>query len=121
MEQNVQKQNVQTNDDIITYLADGSVQVLMNNILTIDHVIYPGMIVLKAEGIHYDSITIRDIFDQNGILYIKIENNKTGKVGTISKRIGIDYNLWTLISYDYLADNFLFKIRNKVTEIEFDF
>jgi hypothetical protein len=121
MEKNVQKQNVLTNDDIITYLADGSVQVLMNNILTIDHVIYPGMIVLKAEGIHYDSITILEIWDNNGILYIKIKNNKTGKVGTISKRIGIDYNIWTLISYEYFAEEFLFKKRNKGTEFEFDF
>ena len=64
----------------------------MKNILSIDHVIYPGMIVLKAEGIHFDPVTIREIWDKNGILYIKIKNNKTGKVETISSRIDVDLN-----------------------------
>ncbi len=79
------------------------------------------MIVLKAEGIQIDSVTIREIWDKNGILYIKIENNKTGSIGTISSRIDVDYNLWTLISYEYLADKFIFKNTKKGTEIEFDF
>lgn len=121
MDQYVQKQNVQSTGDIVRHLPDGSAQVLSKNILTANQVIFPGMVVLKAEENHFDSVTIREIWDKNGILYIKIENNKTSKVGTISMRIGTGYNLWTLISYEYLADIFLFKMRNKGTEIEFDF
>jgi len=121
MDQNVQKQNVQSTGDIVRHLPDGSTRVLSKNILTTNQVISPGMIVLKAEGNHFDSVTILEILSKNGILYIKIKDNKTDKVGTISMRIGTDYNLWTLISYEYLADIFLSKMRNMGTEIEFDF
>ena len=74
---------------------------------------------LKTEGIHVDTVRVHEIWDQDGLLYIKIENNETGKVGTISQRIDVEYFLWTLISYDYLVDQFLFKSENKGTEIEF--
>jgi hypothetical protein len=93
----------------------------MDNILTTDQVIYPGMILLKAEGVHYDSITIISITDKNGFLYLEIKDNKTGKIGTISQEIVSDYYVWSLISYDYLAGEFIFNNLQKRTEIEFDF
>lgn len=119
MEQN--KKQIAPLTDKVKYQADGSAKVLMDNILTTDQVIYPGMIVLKSEGIHYDSITIISIADKNGFLYLKIKNNKTGKIETISQRIDTDYYVWTLISYDYLAGEFIFNNLKRRTEIEFDF
>jgi len=120
MKHNTQKQIVHP-DEIITYYPDGSVQILMNCIMTIDHIIFPGMILLKSEGIHFDVVKVLEIWDKDGYLYIKIEDNKTAKISTISKRISIDYYLWTLISYEYIADKFIFKNLKKGTEIEFDF
>lgn len=121
METNTTEQIVVQPNEIITYNPDGSVQIHMDNILTSDQVIFPGMLLFKSEGIHIDVVRILEIWDKDGYLYIKIEDNKTGKIGTISKRIGIDYHLWTLVSYDYLADKFIFKNLKKGTEIEFDF
>jgi len=108
-------------EDRIKYYIDGSARVLMENIMVTDHVIFPGMILLKAEGVHYDSITIISISDKNGFLYLKIKDNKTGKIGTISQEIVSDYYVWSLISYEYLAGEFIFNNLQKRTEIEFDF
>ena len=119
MEQN-KKQIVHPEDRIKNY-PDGSAKVLMDNILTTDQIIYPGMILLKAEGVHFDSITVISISDKNGFLYIKIKDNKTNKIGTISQRIVTDYFVWTLISYDYWAGEFIFENLRQRTEIEFDF
>lgn len=107
--------------DVIKYYPDNSARIFMGNILTKHKVIYPGMVLLKAEGVHYDSITVISITDNNGFLYIKIKDNKTGKIGTISQRIGADYYVWTLISYDYMVEEFIFENIKKGTEIEFDF
>lgn len=119
MEQD-KKQIVHSSDKIKHY-PDGSTQILMKNILTTNQVIYPGMVLLKSEGVHYDSITVISIADKSGFLYIKIKDNKTGKIGTISQRIGADYYVWTLISYDYMIEEFIFENIKKGTEIEFDF
>jgi len=108
-------------EDRIKYNSDGSARVLMDNILTTDQIIYPGMILLKSEGVHYDSITIISISDKNGFLYLKIKDNKTGKIGTISQEIVSDYYVWSLISYDYLVGEFIFENLKRRTEIEFDF
>ena len=108
-------------DELIKYHPSGSVQILMDNILTTDQVISPGMLMLKAEGIHYDVIQALEIWDQEGYLYIKIRDNKTSKIGTLIQRIGVDYFVWTLISYEYLASRFLNKDFKMGMEIEFDF
>ncbi len=84
------KQQIVQPEDRIKYYPDGSARILMDNILTTDQIIYPGMILLKAEGVHFDSITVISIADRNGYLYVKIKDNKTGKIGTISQRIDAD-------------------------------
>jgi len=115
------KKQIVHSEDVIEYYSDGSARVLMANILTSDRVIYPGMILLKSEGSHFDSITIISITDKNGFLYLKIKDNKTGRIGTISQKIDTDYYVWTLISYDYLAGEFILNNLKRRTEIEFDF
>jgi hypothetical protein len=56
-------------------------------------------------------VRVLEIWEEHGFLYLKIRDNKIGKIGTISQRI----------SDDYLADEFLSKNDKKGTEIEFDF
>ena len=119
MEQN--KEQIVHPVDVIKHFPGGSARILMQNILTKNQVLFPGMILLKSEGIHYDSITVISIADRNGYLYIKIKDNKTGKIGTISQRIGADYYVWILISYDYMTEELIIRNLKRGTEIEFDF
>jgi len=51
------------------------------------------MLLLKTERIHVDTVRILDIWDKDGFLNIKIENNETGQIGIICQRIGVDYHI----------------------------
>lgn len=93
----------------------------MENILTTDKVLFPGMLVLKAEGIRLDVCEVIEVWDKNGFLYVKICDNETRRVLTLDQRIGVDYFFWPLISYDYLYRRFGKKNINLRTEIEFDY
>ncbi len=121
MEQSTSNQRGQYPEDIFTYYPNGSVQVKMDNILTKDQVLFPGMFLLKSEGIRFDVVKVLEIWDKKGFLYIKVEDNLTGRVMTLSQRIGVDYYVWTLVSYDYLDRRFRKKEHNLRTEIEFEF
>ncbi len=80
MEQQTSKQLGQYSEDTLTYYPDGAVQVRMENILTTDKVLFPGMLVLKSEGIRFDVVKVLEVWDKKGFLYVKVEDNKTGRV-----------------------------------------
>jgi hypothetical protein len=88
--------------DIFTYYTDGSVKVKMDNILTTNQVLFPGMPLLKSEGQRFDVVKVLEVWDDKGFLYVNVEDIKTGRVMNLSQRIGVDYIVWTLVSYDYL-------------------
>ena len=121
MEQNTLKQIGQHSEDIFTYYPDGSVQVRMDNILTTDQVLFPGMLLLKSEGIRFDVVKVLEVWDDKGFLFVKVEDNKTGRVIYLNQRIGVDYYVWTLVSYDYLDSRICMKEYKYGTEIKFDF
>jgi hypothetical protein len=121
MEPHVYPQNVQAEEDIVTRLGDGSYQVRLDNILTTDQVLFPGMVLLKLEGTQTDVVKILDIQVKDGFLYLKIEDQKTGLPYIISHQLGSEFFLWTLISYDYFIDKLLARAKQMGTEIEFDF
>ncbi len=121
MEPRSNQQNIHVEDDYVTRFEDGSIQIRMDNILTMDQVLFPGMILLKLEGTHTDVIKILEIVVKDGYLYLKIKDQKTGLPYIISHRIGSEFYLWTLISYDYFIDKLLSRANQKGTEIEFDF
>ena len=62
-----------------------------------------------------------EVCDDKGFLYVKVEDNKTGRVMNLSQRIGVNYYVWTLISYDYLDRRFRKREHKLGAEIEFDF
>lgn len=113
--------NVQIEDESITRFKDGSYQVRLDKILTTDQVLFPEMVLLKLEGKHSDVIKILDIVVKDGFLFLKIEDQKTGLPYIISHRLGSEFYLWTLISYDYFIDKLVARVNQKGTEIEFDF
>ena len=121
MEQFTSKHLGKYSEDTLTYYPDGTVQVKMENILTTDQVLFPGMLVLKAEGLSFDVCEVLEVWDSHGFLYVKIRENQTGRVLILSQRIGVDYFVWTLISYDFLDGRFGKKDYELDTEIEFDF
>ncbi len=102
MEQKTSKRQGQHQEDTFTYYPNGSVQVRMDNILTTEQVLYPGMLLLKSEGQRFDVVKVLEVWDDRGFLYVKVEDNKTERVMTLDQRIGVDFYVWTLVSYDYL-------------------
>lgn len=64
--------NDQIEDESITRIKDGSYQVRPDNILTTDQVLFPGMLLLKLEGLQTDVIKILDILVKDGFLYLKM-------------------------------------------------
>lgn len=90
-------------ESIVIYYKDGSVQVNLDNILTLDHKLYPKMRVLKKEGSHFDPIEILHIYDDGNYLYLTVRDIKSGKVGVISQVLDWDnkYFLWSIISLGY--------------------
>jgi hypothetical protein len=121
MYQNKSKQLGQHQKDVFTYYPDGSVKVRMDNILTTNQVLFPGMLLLKSEGQRFDVVKVLEVWDDKEFLYVKVEDNKTGKVMNLSQRIGVDYFVWTLVSYNYLDRRLDRKDYRLRTEIKFDF
>jgi len=121
-----QKSTFSTSNDIMSYLPNGAVKIDLDNILTIDKIVHPEMLLLKQEGSHFDVIRVLDIWDQDGYLKIKIEDRKTDRVNVISQILDRNngYFIWTLISYPYamkmIEDRVIRKI-NDGKELEFDF
>lgn len=80
-------------EEILARYPDGSYQVGLDNILTTDQVLFPGMILLKLEGAHTDVIKIKDIQVKDGFLYLKIQDLKTSLPYIISHKLGSEYYL----------------------------
>jgi len=85
--ENIIESNIPT-EEIITHYPDGSFQVRMENFLTTDQVLFPGMVLLKLEGTQTDVIIILEIQVKDGFLYLKIEDQKTGLPYIISHNLG---------------------------------
>jgi len=126
MQKDAQKKTFSTSNDILTYLPNGGVRIDLDNILTIDKIVHPEMLLLKQESSHFDVIRVLDIWDEDDYLKIKIEDRKTGRVHVISQILDRNngYFVWTLISYPYamnmIEDRVIRKI-NDGKELEFDF
>lgn len=126
MPENAQKETFSTSDDIMTYLTNGAVKIDLDNILTIDKIIHPDMLLLKQEGSHFDVVKVLDIWDQDVYLKIRIQDRKTGREHDISQILDRNngYFIWTLISYPFamkmIEDQVIRKI-NDGQELEFDF
>jgi len=90
-------------ESILIYYKDGSVQINLDNILTIDHLVFPHMKVLKNEGNYFNPFEILGIYDDNYHVYLTIKNINTGKVNVISQKLDRDnkYFLWSIISLEY--------------------
>ena len=90
-------------ESILIYHKDGSVQVNLDNILTIDHIVYPHMKVIKYEGNFFDPVEILGIYDDDNYVYLTIKNINTSKVHVISQHLDRDnrYFLWSIISLEY--------------------
>ena len=121
----VQKPNSKAHE-LIQYLPDNMVKIDLENILTIDRIIYPNMLLLKLEGRHSDVIRVIDVWDYDGYVHLWVEDRKTGKTGELVQILDKENKIfiWSLISLDYvlnvLEDRIAEKINNKGL-LEFDF
>jgi len=90
-------------ESIVIYHKDGSVQVNLPNILTLNRILYKGMKVVKQEGSLLEPVEIEGIDDDDNYVYLTIKNILTGDVDVISQILDWDntYFLWSIISLDY--------------------
>ena len=85
MEKNSSKKLGQHSEDTITYYPGGLVQVKMDNILTTNRVLFPGMLLLKSEGQRFNVVKVLEVWANKGFLYVNVEDNKTGRVMNLSQ------------------------------------
>ena len=74
----------------------------MDNILTTNQMLYPGMLLLKSEGQRFDVVKVLEVWEDKGFLNVKVKDTKLGRVINLCQRIGVNYYVWTLVSYNYL-------------------
>ncbi len=103
-------------NDFIKYYPDGSVKILLDNILTLDHIVHPNMRVIKKEGSHFDPTKILEIWDDGDYVYLQVQDIKTGKVGELVQilDVGNSYFLWSILSYDYAMKMMEERIMNRL-------
>jgi len=68
----------------LEYLQSDIVRLNLPFILTEDKILVLGMPYLKLEGNHIDAVRLLDVNDNEGYVYLKIEDINTGNVYTIS-------------------------------------
>jgi len=114
-------------NDLIRYLPNGDVQIRLDNILTRNKIVHKNMLLLKVEGRHVDVIKVRNVWDEDGIVHLKVQDNETGKDYTISHVLdpNVKYFVWWIVSYDYvtntLGDRSYEKLINEEGLLEFDY
>jgi len=103
-------------ESIVIYHKDGSVQINLPNIWTLNRILFKGMTVVKKEGSHFDAIEILGIYDDDKYVYLTIKNIKTGRVNVISQILDRDntYFLWSIISLDYFQKMLENRIMNQL-------
>lgn len=121
----VQKQNSPSHE-LIQYLPDSRVKIDLENILTIDRIIYPNMLLLKLEGRYSDVIRVIDVWDYDGYVHLLVEDRKTGKTGELVQILDKENKIfiWSLISLDYVLNVLEDRIANKINNgelLDFDF
>jgi hypothetical protein len=92
-------------DDLIKYFPNGDVQINLDCILTEDHILTPGMMLIKVEGQHVDVIKLLGVRNTHYMVYLKVKDMKTKHVYEISQRLDPDENLfvWWVTSYQFAA------------------
>ena len=111
-------QNTKPENDLIKYYPDGNVKILLDNILTLDHIVHPNMKVLKMEGSHFDTINILEIWDDGDYVYLKVKDIKTQREHELVQILDREnkYFLWSIIDLDYamgmMEDKIVEKINN---------
>ena len=64
------------------------------------------MLLLKIEGHFVHGIRVFDVYDENGIVYLRVQDQETGKDYTISHVLDpqVKYFVWWVVSYDYVMN-----------------
>lgn len=88
----------------LEYLQSDIVRLDLPFILTEDKILVLGMPYLKLEGSYIDAVRLLDVWDEDGYVYLRIENIKNYKVTIVSWLIDYDGDhwLWALSSLKYL-------------------
>ena len=92
----------------LEYFRPNVVRLDLPFILTEDKMLVLGMPYLKLEGKHIDAVRLLEIWDEDGYVYLKIENIVNGNLNTISWLIDYegDYWLWSISSFVYLYNKY---------------
>lgn len=121
MKTNVQNQT----NDLIQYLSDGTIRVLLKNILTLNQEIYSGMTGIIIKGSDIEAIEIQHIWNYGNHLYIKTKNLRSGFENLYFQELDAENDdfTWILVSFAYIVRyNVSKKYQGMVDELlEFEF
>ena len=88
------------------YILPDSIRLDLPFILTHEKELTIGMSYIKLEGHHTTAVRLLDAWDEDGYVYLKLQEIKSHRVYTVSCKIQreSEFWLWALASYDYLKD-----------------
>lgn len=97
----------------LEYLQPDIVRLDLPFILTEDKILVLGMPYLKLEGNHIDAVRLLDVNDNEGYVYLKIEDINTNSVYTISWLLEYDgeFWLWAIASFEYIENDVFNKLK----------
>lgn len=88
----------------LEYFRPNIVRLNLPFILTENKMLVLNMVYLKLEGHHVDAILLLYVWDEDGYVFLKIENIKTGNTNIISWFLGYngDFWLWGIVDFKKL-------------------
>jgi len=98
------------NSKLIKFFPICTVQINLDNILTIGKLVYPGMRVIKIESNHFDAIEILNVEEEpEGYVSILVRDIGTDKIGELTQILDPEnkYFIWTLISLEFIEQEMI--------------
>lgn len=98
-------QNINHPHDKVTYFKNGEVKIDLDNILAPNKILQIGNLLLKVEGSHIDVVKLLGVTNTDQMVYLEIEEMKTGSVHKISTRIDQEagkYFVWWVVNFDHV-------------------
>lgn len=92
--------------EVLEYITSDTVKLNLHFILTSDKKLTLGMPYMMLEGTHSNAVKLLHVWDDEGIVYLKVQDLATTMTYTISWNLMYtgEFWLWSLADFDYLMN-----------------
>jgi len=94
----------QSNSKLILFFPIATTRILLDNMLTIGKIVYPGMRVIKIESNRFDAIEIHNVEEEpKGYVNLLVRDIGTDRIFELTQILDAEnkYFVWTILSIEY--------------------